>query len=78
MEIIMKKVLIFQGGWDGHDPVGVSERFASILKDEGYAVDIFDSFDCLRDAEKLLTGEIAISMGMTHDEARTYLRENLK
>ena len=32
----------------------------------------------LRDAEKLLTGEIAISMGMTHDEARTYLREKLK
>ena len=32
----------------------------------------------LRDAEKLLTGEITISMEMTHDEARTYLREKLK
>ena len=32
----------------------------------------------LRDAEKLLSGEIAIAMGMTHDEARTYLREKLK
>ena len=32
----------------------------------------------LHAAEKLLTGEIAISMNMSHDEARTYLREKLK
>ena len=32
----------------------------------------------LRDAEKLLSGEIAIAMGMTYEEARNYLREKLK
>ncbi len=32
----------------------------------------------LRDAEKLLTSEIAVVMGMEPDEARTYLRNQLK
>lgn len=32
----------------------------------------------LRDAEKLLTGEIALVMGMEPEQARTYLRQQLK
>jgi len=32
----------------------------------------------LRDAEKLLSGEIAVVMGMEADQARTYLRSQLK
>lgn len=32
----------------------------------------------LRDAEKLLASEIAVVMGMQNDEARTYLRNQLK
>jgi len=26
-----KKVLIFQGGWDGHEPELTSKRFASLM-----------------------------------------------
>lgn len=56
----MKKVLIFQGGWEGHEPKLVSERFARIMRDEGYEVEIYDSMDCLADAEKLLEYHLII------------------
>ena len=48
-----KKVLIFQGGWDGHEPKLVSKRFAAILERNGYHVDIYDNQDCLADLEEL-------------------------
>ena len=31
----MKRALVFQGGWDGHEPQLVSKRFASMLEEEG-------------------------------------------
>jgi len=49
----MKKVLIFQGGWDGHEPKLVSARFGKLLEEAGYAVEIYDTQDCLADKEKL-------------------------
>ncbi|MBQ2816981.1 MAG: ThuA domain-containing protein, partial [Clostridia bacterium] len=49
----MKKALIFRGGWDGHQPVQVSERFARLLRNEGFQVDIYDDQDCLADLEEL-------------------------
>ena len=48
-----KKALIFQGGWDGHDPKLVSARFGRILEAEGFDVEIYDTLDCLADREKL-------------------------
>ena len=39
----MKKVLIFQGGWDGHEPQLTSKRFGRYMEEEGYTVDIFDN-----------------------------------
>ena len=49
----MKKVLIFQGGWDGHEPKLVSARFGRLLEEAGYSVEIYDTQDCLADKEKL-------------------------
>lgn len=49
----MKKALIFRGGWDGHEPEKVSERFAKILRDNGYEVEISETLDCLADLEAL-------------------------
>ena len=31
------KVLIFRGGWDGHEPKQVSARFARIMEKHGYS-----------------------------------------
>lgn len=49
----MKKVLIFQGGWDGHEPKLTSARFARMMEEEGYQAEIYDTQDCLADADRL-------------------------
>jgi len=54
----MKKALVTQGGWEGHEPVQVSLIFEELLKNEGFAVDMFDTLDCFLDAEKLGTYDI--------------------
>ena len=43
----MKKAWIIRGGWDGHEPVQVSERFAGVLEKEGFEVEISDTLDIL-------------------------------
>ena len=50
----MRKALIFQGGWDGHEPHLVSERFAGILRKEGFEAEITDTLDSLLDLERLM------------------------
>lgn len=49
----MKKALIFQGGWDGHEPQLTSRRFAGMLEGNGYQATVSDSLDCLADADAL-------------------------
>ena len=49
----MKKVLIFVGGWDGHEPRLVSARFKRLLENEGLSVDVQENQECLADIEKL-------------------------
>jgi type 1 glutamine amidotransferase len=51
----MKKALIVQGGWDGHEPVQVSEIFENVLKKEGFEVELSDNLDSFLDLEKLKT-----------------------
>ncbi|QTL97409.1 hypothetical protein GM661_05140 [Iocasia frigidifontis] len=49
----MKKALIVQGGWDGHQPVQVAERFEKILKESNFQVEIHDTLDVFLDREKI-------------------------
>ena len=49
----MKKALIFRGGWDGHEPVLVSERFKRLLEKHGYEVTISDTQEPLGDLDAL-------------------------
>lgn len=49
----MKKVLIFRGGWDGHEPKLVSERFKRLMEKNGYEVNVYDDQKCLEDVEEL-------------------------
>lgn len=49
----MKKALIVQGGWDGHEPVQVSGRFEQMLRQEGFEVELSDTLQSFEDAEKL-------------------------
>ncbi|MDF2803463.1 MAG: hypothetical protein K0S61_3366 [Anaerocolumna sp.] len=57
----MKKALIFQGGWDGHEPVLVSNRFAEILRNNDYEVNIYDALDCLADVSELKKLDLIVS-----------------
>jgi uncharacterized protein len=50
----VKKALIVQGGWDGHQPKEVAELFEGILKAENFEVEVSDTLDSLIDGEKLL------------------------
>ncbi len=57
----MKKVLIFEGGWDGHEPKLTSKRFARIMQEEGYETEIYDTLDCLADREKLTEYDLIVA-----------------
>lgn len=50
----MRKALIVWGGWDGHEPDKVAQRFARTLEAEKYEVEVAKSLDPLNNAEKLL------------------------
>lgn len=41
----MKKALIVWGGWDGHEPRQVGERFAGVLEREGFSVTVSDTLE---------------------------------
>ena len=47
---MQKKALILCGGWAGHDPVNIANRFAHSLREEGCSVTIMDNPDCFADA----------------------------
>ena len=48
-----KKALIVRGGWDGHQPIEVSQAFESILKKEDFEVDIYDNLDVFESLEDI-------------------------
>jgi type 1 glutamine amidotransferase len=41
------KALVVQGGWDGHSPRAFAEAYASMLREEGFSVEIASSLDAL-------------------------------
>ena len=50
-----RKALIVQGGWDGHEPVQVSELFVKTLTEAGFEVELSDTLDAFLDREKLMS-----------------------
>ena len=49
----MKRTLIVQGGWEGHEPKAIADVLAKALKENGFQVEIFDTLDAFKDQEKL-------------------------
>lgn len=67
----MKKALIFQGGWEGHEPELVSARLASILEENGYEVTVSDTLDILGNADYLMSLDLIVpcwTMGEISEE----------
>ena len=67
-----KKALIVQGGWDGHEPVQVSQVFKRTLEESGFEVELSDTLDSFLDGEKLKTLDLIVpvwTMGeITNDQ----------
>jgi len=49
----MKRALIVQGGWQGHEPEKVAQILAKALRENGFEVEVADTLDAFRDGEKL-------------------------
>lgn len=49
----MKRTLIVQGGWQGHEPKQVTEILARALRENGFEVEVSDTLDAFRDEERL-------------------------
>lgn len=74
----MKKALIFEGGWDGHEPKLVSKRFASILEKNGYEVSISDTLDILGDVDYLKSIDLIVPCWTMGDIPNEYCRNICK
>lgn len=44
-----KRTLLVRGGWEGHDPVATTDRYAEVLSSRGYQVSTSDSLDAYLD-----------------------------
>jgi len=67
----VKKALIIQGGWDGHEPVQVSDIFARVLREEEFEVNISDTLNTLLDVAYMQSLHLIIpvwTMGTITDE----------
>jgi type 1 glutamine amidotransferase len=56
-----KKVLIVQGGWDGHEPQLTSKRFAKLMEKNGYTCEIADTLDVFADLDKLMGLDLIVT-----------------
>lgn len=50
-----RKALIVQGGWEGHEPVEVSEIFRQVLTESGFEAEVSDTLDAFLDRDKLMS-----------------------
>lgn len=56
----MKKALIVWGGWEGHEPEKVSGILASNLRKKAFDVEISNTLDSFKDADKLKALDLII------------------
>jgi type 1 glutamine amidotransferase len=67
-----KKVLIVQGGWDGHEPQLVSRRCKKLLDKNGYSCEISDTLDSLADLDALKSLELIVACWTMGEIDRDY------
>ncbi len=77
----MKKVLLFWGGWEGHQPEKVVHIFAEMLRENGFETQVESTLDCLNDVEKLKTYSLIFpcwTMGTLSKEQSAALQAAVK
>jgi type 1 glutamine amidotransferase len=70
----VKKALIVQGGWDGHEPEKVSFRFKKLLEAEGFHVETTDKLDTLSDLEMLMNLDLIVPLWTMGQIDNTYVQ----
>lgn len=70
------KALVLWGGMEFHEPRQTSERFAALLTQRGYVVDITNDNSRLDDAESLLAQDLIV-INMTMGEISDRQEANL-
>ena len=72
-----KKALIVKGGWEGHEPHLVSERFEKFLKNKKFEVEVSETLESFEDGDKLKNLDLIIpvwTMGeITGDQVNSVL-----
>jgi type 1 glutamine amidotransferase len=55
-----RKALILSGGWDGHEPKLIAERFRKFLESEGFEVEVDEKLDVLKDKAHLAEPDLFV------------------
>lgn len=74
--MMQKKAMIFQGGWDGHEPELVAKRFKKLLEKHNYQCVIYDNQEILADQEYLMGLDLIVPC-WTMGEIKPEYRENI-
>lgn len=71
-----RRALVVRGGWEGHDPVRITDLFLPLLRDHGFDVTVSDSLEVYTDAGLLAATDLVVqcwSMGDLTGEQSTGL-----
>ena len=77
----MKKALVVQGGWEGHEPKPVSEILAAALTDNDVDVTVSDTLDAFKDEGLMKDLDLIVpiwTMGQIEGDQLTPLLEAVK
>lgn len=75
------KALIFQGGWNGHEPGPMSQILSKGLEARGFEVQVSDTLDVLLDAAAVSSADVIVplwTMGTMTNEQFKALNEAVK
>jgi uncharacterized protein len=55
-----RRALVVRGGWDGHQPVRITDLFVPFLRDSGYGVELSEDLAVYEDAELLAATDLIV------------------
>ncbi|MGW1209252.1 ThuA domain-containing protein [Streptomyces sp. NPDC002499] len=55
-----RRALVVRGGWEGHSPVEITERFIPFLKEHGFTVETAESLEVYGDADRLAATDLVV------------------
>lgn len=73
-----KRALIVYGGWDGHEPKLVAERFSGMLQKHGWKTELTDTLDSFLDEERLMGIDLIVPCWTMSTITREQLNPVLK